>query len=133
MGSKRYVLWLLRLAAIAAPAYSLYIFATGEGADRSLSWWQAQASYIAWALGAYFIILISSYAVRINWAQIVVLAIGVAGLAYFYLVPDIYILFLESPFFAENKKAVPVVPYLYTVIITFIAMLLKSPGKRKRA
>ncbi len=132
MGAKRYALWLLRLAAIAAPAYSLYIFATGEGAGRPLSWWESQAFYILWALGSYFIILISSYAIRINWVQILVLALGVAGLAYFYLVPDIYALFLESPFFAENKKALPVVPYLYTVIICFVAMLLKSPAKMKR-
>jgi hypothetical protein len=126
------IIWLLRLATLAAPAYSLYIFANGEGADKDIDWWKAQAGFIAWALGSYLTILISTYAFNINMKQVGILAIGVVGLAYFYLTPDVYEAFLSIPFFEANKKMLPIIPYLYTAVICLIAGLFHTRHSKHR-
>lgn len=132
MNAKTIVIWLLRAVLIAAPIYNLVVFVKGEGASNTLDWWIDNAGFIAWALGSYAMLLIATMAFAINWKQIVVLGVGALGLAYFYLTPEVYTHFLELPFFQENKKALPVIPYAYTVIVLLLATLLKTRyGKKK--
>lgn len=130
--AKQGILIALRVICVVAPAYNLYVFANGEGAGKDMGWWIDQAGFIAWALGSYAMILIATVAMRINWAQVAALILGAVGLAYFYLTPQVYNAFLELPFFQENKKALPVIPYAYTVVVLLLASLLKTRyGKKK--
>lgn len=130
---KKVVLWVLRVVLVVAPAYSLYVFANGdEAAGKPTEWWFEQAGFIAWTLGSYMMILIASVAFRINWAQVVVLVLGALGLTYFYLTPDVYHSFLEMPVFQANKKALPLIPYIFTIAVLLLASLLKTRyGKKK--
>lgn len=131
--AKKIVLWVLRVVLIVAPAYNLYVFASGEGAGKDTAWWLEQAGFIAWALGSYMMLLIASVAFNINWAQVAALVVGAAGLTYFYLTPEVYTTFLNIPFFQEHKKALPVIPYAYTVIVLILSTLLKTRyGKKKK-
>lgn len=130
--SKIIILWLLRICLIVAPAYNLMVFAKGEGASNTFDWWTQNAGFIAWALGSYMILLFTTIAFNINWAQLGALVLGASGLAYFYLTPEVYTSFLDIPFFQEHKKALPVIPYAYTVIVLLLATLLKTRyGKKK--
>lgn len=131
--AKMAILWGLRIMCVVAPAYNLYVFANGEGAGKDMAWWIDQAGFIAWALGSYMMILIATIAFNINWAQVGALALGALGLAYFYLTPEVYTSFLEMPLFQEHKKALPVIPYAYTVLVLLLASLLKTTyGKKKK-
>ena len=129
---KSALLWVLRAALVVAQAYNLYVFASGEGAGKPMDWWLEQGGFIAWALGSYAMLLIATVAFNINWAQIGALVLGAAGLAYFYLTPEVYTSFLEIPFFQEHKKALPIIPYAYTVVVLLLSSLLKTRYRKKK-
>lgn len=123
---KTAVLWILRMIVAAAPAYSLYVFMQGAGQQYGQQWWLENSGYIGWALGAYLIIFLGSMSWTINWPQIVALFIGAVGLMYFYFSRDIYSAFYSIPFFAENKKLLPLIPYIYVVIILTICSAMRK-------
>lgn len=125
------VLWLLRIAVCAAPAYSLHMYLQGEGSTHDTQWWLENVGYIAWALGSYMIIFLGSMAWAINWTQISLLVGGALGLMYFFFTRDVYSAFLSIPFFEKHHRMLPVVPYVYIVFIMLVATLLKTRHSKR--
>lgn len=123
----------LRLALIALPAYNLYEFSLGEGAEKDTAWWMDQAGFIAWALGSYAILLAATFIYRLNWSQILLFCIGTAGLGLFYLTQQIYQFFLAMDYFQEeNKKMLPIIPYAMVLATLILSTLFKTRyGKAK--
>lgn len=117
----------LRLALLGLPAYNLYVFSQGKAEASDLGWWVEQAGFIAWALGAYIILLLSTFIFRLNWMQLIFFCAGAAGLGYFYLTEEIYSFFLAMEYFqGENKKMLPVIPYAMTFITLIVAWVFKT-------
>lgn len=127
---KQIVLYMFRLAMIIAPAYSIYVFMTGEGAEDNGGMSLDTAGFIAWALGAYLLLIWASMSRAISWGQITVLCIGGLALMYFFLSRDIYSVFLAIPFFEENKKLLPIIPYAMTMITLMISFLFRRKYKK---
>lgn len=127
---KQIVLYVFRLVMIVAPTYNIYVFMQGEGAEHNSDWWMGNAGFIAWALGAYLLLIWASLNRAITTAQIVVLIFGGISLMYFYLSRDIYSVFLAIPFFEENKKLLPVIPYAMTMITIAVSFLFRWKYKK---
>lgn len=127
---KRFVLFLIKLVLIIAPLVNLYIYVTmGGGKAHNIGWWQKNIGYVVWALGAYLIMFWACRAYFINWAQIILLATGTAGLIGFYFVPGVYKFFVTLDLFKEHSILLPILPYAYVVLILSLTSLFK---KRRR-
>ena len=129
---KKLLVWLLRLALLALPTFIIYEYVQNEDVQHDIQWWIDNAGYIAWALGSFLLLLFAASNIElITGAQLGVLIIGTVLLAYFYLDEGIYQAFLGMPFFAENKKFLPVIPYGVTAIILIIFLLFKRRYRYK--
>ncbi len=128
---KQMALYVFRLAMLIAPAYSIYIYLTGDDSANQSDLLLGNAGFIAWALGGYVLLIWASLNRAITWAQIVVLSLGGMALVYFFLSHDIYSVFLAMPFFeGDNKKLLPVIPYVMTMITLLVSFLFRRTYKK---